>query len=117
MNKRKLGSEKERLAGAYLETQGYQILEYNFRCREGEIDIVARDGRTLVFVEVKYRTDGRSGSPMEAVDARKQRKISRTAIFYLLRHGYGEAYPCRFDVVAVEGSEFLLIKNAFYYQR
>ena len=59
MNKREVGASHEKLAGAYLETQGYLILEYNFRSRRSEIDIVARDGEYLVFVEVKYRADER----------------------------------------------------------
>ena len=77
--------------------------------------IVAKDGEYLVFVEVKYRSSGRSGSPLEAVDSRKQRIISKVASYYCLTHGYGEASPCRFDVVAIKGEEYTLIKNAFEY--
>lgn len=116
MNKRAVGASYEKAVGAYLKEQGYQILEYNFRCRSGEIDIIARDGEYLVFVEVKYRTDLKSGDPLEAVDARKQRTISRTALYYCMKHGYGETTPCRFDVAAVLGEEIRLIKNAFEYQ-
>lgn len=115
MNKRAVGTAYEKRAGAYLEQQGYQILEYNFRCRSGEIDIVARNGSYLVFVEVKYRRDTGSGSPLEAVDYKKQRIISRTASYYCLTHGYGETTPCRFDVVAVLGEEIRIIENAFDY--
>ena len=60
-SKRKTGAEYEQKAGAYLEGQGYEILEYNYRCRTGEIDIVARDGEYLVFCEVKYRASGGGG--------------------------------------------------------
>ena len=67
----------ERKAGAYLEGLGYEILEYNFRGRGGEIDIVARENRYLIFVEVKYRRNEKTGSPLEAVDDRKQRRICR----------------------------------------
>ncbi len=116
VNKRAVGTVYEKAAGAYLEKQGYRILEYNFRCRSGEIDIIARDGEYLVFVEVKYRKDAGSGNPLEAVDARKQRTISRTALYYCMKHGYGETTPCRFDVAAVLGEEITLIKNAFLYQ-
>ena len=116
MNKRAVGTAYEKEAGAYLEKQGYQILEYNFRCRSGEIDIIARDGEYLVFVEVKYRTNAKSGNPFEAVDSCKQRTISRTALYYCLKHGYGETTPCRCDVAAVLGEEITLIKNAFEYQ-
>ena len=84
MNKRAVGTAYEKLAGEYLRQQGYEILEYNFRCRMGEVDIVAKDGEYLVFVEVKYRSSGRSGSPLEAVDRRKQRIISKVASYYCL---------------------------------
>jgi len=115
MNKRAVGTTYEKLAGNYLEQQGYEILEYNFRCRMGEIDIIARDCEYLVFVEVKYRSSSRTGSPLEAVDARKQRIISKVASYYCLTHGYGEGQSCRFDVVAIKGEEYTLIKNAFEY--
>ena len=115
MNKRAIGTEYEKTAGAYLETLGYKILEYNFRDRRGEIDIVARDGRCFVFVEVKYRKDGCSGFPLEAVDLRKQRTICRTARYYLLKHRLNMDTPCRFDVVSIEGEKIEVIKNAFFY--
>ena len=72
-NKRQIGTEKEKLAGAYLEQNGYEIIEYNFRCKQGEIDIVAKDGEYLVFCEVKYRSNIKKGTPFEAVDYKKQR--------------------------------------------
>ena len=115
INKRAVGTAYEKLAGEYLTGQGYEILEYNFRCRMGEIDLVAKDGEYLVFVEVKYRSNGRTGSPLEAVDSRKQRVISKVASYYCLTHGHGEGQPCRFDVVAINGEEYTLIKNAFEY--
>ena len=115
MNKRVVGTEYEKLAGEYLELQGYEILEYNFRCHKGEIDIVAKEGEYLVFVEVKYRKNQRMGTPLEAVNIRKQRKISRTASYYCFKHRYGENMLCRFDVIGVQGSEIILIKNAFEY--
>ena len=108
----------EQAAGEYLKEQGYELIGYNFRCRQGEIDIIARDGRYLVFVEVKYRRDGQTGDPLEAVDRAKQRRISRTAQYYCLTHGYGETTPCRFDVAAVLGTdgEVRLVRNAFEFQ-
>lgn len=115
MNKRTVGTAYEKQAGIYLENCGYKIVEYNFRCRMGEIDIVAKDGEYLVFVEVKYRKSEASGNPLEAVDTKKQRIISKVASYYCLTHGYGEMKPCRFDVVAVLGDEVSLIKNAFEY--
>ena len=116
MNKRKLGEEKERFVCEYLKTGGYRILEQNFRCRFGEVDIVARHGKYLVFIEVKYRRSDASGLPQEAVDVRKQRVISRVALYYLHRYGYVETTPVRFDVVAVSGEKdfsVALYQNAF----
>ena len=116
MNKRKVGAAYEKKAGEYLASCGYEILEYNYRCRIGEIDIIARDGEYLVFVEVKYRRDEGSGNPLEAVTPAKQRVICRVASYYLYTHGYGEDMPCRFDVAAVLGKQVSLVKNAFGYQ-
>ena len=113
INKRSLGTEKEKIAAAFLEKQGYQIREMNFRCRQGEIDILARDGRYLVFVEVKYRADGRNGEPEEAVNAGKQETIRRVAKYYLYRNRFPESMPCRFDVVGIKGEEIRLTRNAF----
>lgn len=115
MNRRAVGTAYEKQAGAYLAEQGYEILEYNFRCRAGEIDIIARDAEYLVFLEVKYRESEECGNPLEAVDRKKQRVISRAAAYYCLTHGYGETTPCRFDVVAILGKRISLIKNAFEY--
>ena len=81
MNKRKIGSRYEEAAAAFLQKQGFRILGKNFRCRQGEIDLVCREGKELVFTEVKYRSDASCGSPFEAVDFRKQEKIRRTALF------------------------------------
>ena len=111
-NTRRTGAVYERKAGAYLEKYGYKILEYNYRCRQGEVDIVARDGEYLVFCEVKYRSGAGSGYPEEAVDLRKQKKISKCALYYLMVHGLVDV-PVRFDVVSIEGEQFRLYQNAF----
>ena len=116
INKRQIGADKEAFVCEWLEKNGYQILARNFRCRIGEIDIVAREGGYLVFLEVKYRKQGGNGLPEEAVDWRKQRVISRVALYYLRRFGYGEATPVRFDVVALFGEQEFsvsLYQNAF----
>ena len=113
MNRRETGSRYENYAAAYLEEKGYRILEKNFRCKGGEIDLVGMDGTYLVFTEVKYRKDRRQGYPEEAVDARKQRRIYRAAQYYLSFKNLSPDTPCRFDVVAVEGADVRLIKNAF----
>lgn len=114
MNRRRVGTEMERVAAEYLESEGFEILEMNYRCRIGEIDIVAREGRYLVFIEVKYRTSGRRGDPLEAVNARKQRTILRVAMFYLKENGLETDTPCRFDAVGIsENGSIRLIRNAF----
>ena len=112
-NKRAIGAEKESLAADYLVREGYTLLEHNFCCRTGEIDLVAKEGNYLVFVEVKYRAGRQFGVPEEAVTAAKQRSIIRTAQVYLLQKSIPESTPCRFDVLALEGEEIRLIRNAF----
>ncbi|MDD6305519.1 MAG: YraN family protein [Clostridiales bacterium] len=115
-NKRAVGSAYEKIVGEYLGRQNYQILEYNFRCRIGEIDLIAKEGGYLVFIEVKYRDSEKRGNPLEAVTRKKQRIISKVASYYCVTHGYGEETPCRFDVAAVLGEKITVIKNAFEYQ-
>ena len=95
--------------------QGYDILELNYRSRYGEIDLIAREGAYLVFVEVKYRRDNSFGAPEEAVDKKKQRVISRVADYYCMAKGYAPLTPCRFDVVTFLGDSVHLIRNAFLY--
>lgn len=112
-NNRRTGSRYESVAADYLVEQGYRILERNFYSRQGEIDLVARDGRYLVFVEVKYRSGTANGSPAEAVGPLKQRRIRGTARYYLYSRGLPEDTPCRFDVVAVTGGQIELIRDAF----
>ena len=95
-----LGQAGEDAACCELERRGYEILARRYRTRMGEIDIVARDGRTVVIVEVKTRTSDKWGSPAEAVTPRKRAQVRRMATDYLWRAGLlGE--PCRFDVVSV----------------
>ena len=97
-NRRQTGTDYERAAGGYLESIGYEILEYNYRCKTGEIDIVAKDGEYIVFCEVKYRSDRRKGGALAAVDARKQQIIFRCAMFYLTERHLGDV-PCRWDKI------------------
>ena len=86
-----------------MKQKGLDIIEQNYRCRAGEIDIIARDGQTTVFCEVKYRYDGSAGDPAAAVDYRKQQTIFRVAQWYLQQCRLPENTPCRFDVVAIAG--------------
>lgn len=114
-NKREIGASYEKIAADYLKKHGYEILEYNYRNRNGEIDLIAREGEYLCFVEVKYRKNGANGSPFEAVNRKKQKVISKVAKYYLLTHGDSEWTPCRFDVVGITGMEIELVQNAFEY--
>lgn len=112
-NKRQIGEAYEKKAEHYLLQKGYKILEKNFRIRSGEIDIIAQDGIYLCFIEVKFRTSNSFGSPLEAVDWRKQNQIRKVASFYLMKSNLSEWTPCRFDVIAFEGEIITHIENAF----
>ena len=95
-----LGRRGESAAARHLRRQGYRILARGDRLWPGELDLVAMDGRTIVFVEVKTRQSQDAGHPSEAVDPAKQRRLTRLAVTFLKRHGLLE-YPARFDVIAV----------------
>lgn len=113
MNKRKIGGCYEEMAAVYLQKMGYRVLERNYRCARGEVDLICKDGGYLVFVEVKYRTDSHMGSPLEAVDQRKQSHIRAAAMYYLYSHGMKEDCACRFDVVGILGDRIELVRDAF----
>ncbi|MEE9613500.1 MAG: YraN family protein [Thermodesulfobacteriota bacterium] len=98
---RDLGKRGEDEAARVLKKNGYKVIERNFRCRRGEIDLIATDGETIVFVEVKARGRGSIGSPEEAVDSRKRDRIIKAAREYLMRSGQSDR-QVRFDVVSVE---------------
>jgi len=104
MNRNDVGREGERLARAHLRRRRCRIIDVNHRSRRGELDIVCRDGTTVVFVEVKTRTSGAFGNPAEAVDARKQAKLRTLAEEYLIEHGL-EPAEVRFDVLAIRLDE------------
>ena len=112
-NKREIGTAYEKEAVLFLQSKGYEIIQCNFRCRQGEIDIVAKDGRYLVFVEVKYRSNKKNGTAKEAVDYRKQQKICQVADYYRYLHKLGEGCFIRYDVVAIQGEEISWVQNAF----
>jgi putative endonuclease len=117
MNSRQLlGKTGEALAVDFLKKRGLRIVDKNYRCPLGEIDIVAMDGPILVFVEVKTRSSCRFGVPQEAVDYRKQIKLRQLANFYL-KHRHLHDTKCRFDVVAIlildQTFKIEQIKNAF----
>lgn len=114
-NRRRLGTAYEERAAEYLCRKGYRILERNFRCRLGEIDLIAEECGALVFLEVKYRKNNRYGSPAEAVTSAKQRTICRVADFYRMSRRIPESQSCRFDVVAIQGEQIEIYKDAFSY--
>lgn len=97
---RLLGDEGERIAARHLKRSGCRILARQTRSKLGEIDLIALDRDTIVFVEVKARRDQREGSPAEAVDSRKQKKLTQLALAWLKRRGL-LGRRCRFDVVAI----------------
>lgn len=113
MNNRRTGAQWEERAAEYLAGQGMRILESNFRCRQGEIDLVGRHQGYLVFVEVKYRRTSGSGCALAAVDYRKQRRICRVADYYRYLHGFGDNVGVRYDVVAVQDGNVQWVKDAF----
>jgi putative endonuclease len=100
---RLLGRRGEDLAVAFLKKKGYRILSRNFKTPVGEIDIIAEDRNTLVFIEVKTRTDGSFGRPFEAVGYRKQGKMRKVALSYLTYTK--KEMPSRFDVLSIEMEE------------
>lgn len=113
MDNREQGKKGEDRADAYLKKIRYKILERNYRTRFGEIDLIAQDGTTIVFVEVKLRTTGEFGSPLAAVDERKQKRLRRAAVRYLQSRGLYDRAPARFDVLGITPAGIEHIKNAF----
>jgi len=116
MRRIQTGKRGEDLAAAHLQKLGYQIVAKNYRCIFGEVDIIAQDLDTLVFVEVKSRKSAMFGEPQEAVGPEKQKKLSRVALHYLQKNRF-DSCCARFDVIAVrmfpDGVRIDLIRNAF----
>lgn len=113
-NNRRVGGAQETRAKMELERLGYKILENNFRCRIGEIDMIALHKGYLVFIEVKYRKNAKTGYAAEAVTWKKRQIISRVADYYIRTH-CRKIPSCRFDVVAFDGELFSVYENAFEY--
>lgn len=108
-----LGSEAEQIAATYLQQKGLILLETNYRCRFGEVDLIMRDGNTLAFVEVRLRSNASFGGAGTSITGAKQQKLARTAEHYLQKHGMTS---CRFDAIlmskpSIDNIEW--IKNAF----
>jgi putative endonuclease len=98
--RRWFGSRSERAAGRFLRRLGYSLLEHNFSCELGEVDIVALDGKTIVFVEVRSTEAGDTALPALSVDAAKQKRLTRLALFYLQKRRLLDC-SARFDVLAI----------------
>lgn len=116
MNRRRLGSLQEQKAVQYLQELGYAIEGKNYQTRFAEIDIVAREGKYLCFVEVKYRSGTEYGAPEGLITKQKMQRIGKAARFYLREKRISPDTPVRFDVVFILGEEISLIRNAFMYQ-
>ncbi len=108
---RKIGFDKEKEAGKFLKKNGFKILDKNYRTPYGEIDIVAKEKKVLVFVEVKYRKTSLFGTPQEAVNFKKQQKIIKSAIIYMKEKNISRDY--RFDIVSICADKCEIIKSAF----
>ncbi|NYT68519.1 YraN family protein [Pusillimonas noertemannii] len=111
----RLGRRAEERAWRHLEAAGARVLEHNLRCRAGEIDLVCLQGGVLVFVEVRHRHSGRFGGAAASVDQAKQQRLARAAAWFLpklaRRHFAGRVPACRFDVVAIDGSELTWLQG------
>ena len=116
MQEKELGKKGEEVAFRFLKKKGYKIIEKNYVCKMGEMDIIAREKDTLVFIEVKTRTSMAFGPPQLAVNSTKQMQLSKVAL-YFLKEKRLEDIKARFDVVAIllrpKGEEIELIKDAF----
>lgn len=115
MNRRQVGAEKEDQAICYLTEKGYEILERNYWCRFAELDIIAKEGAYLCFVEVKYRKDNRYEAPAGIISNAKIRNICKASQFYMGERRILPDTPVRYDVVMIVGEKVQLIRNAFSY--
>lgn len=109
---RAIGQRGEDAAARFVEKRGLTILTRNFHCRGGEIDLVCRDGKTLVFVEVRLRGKASHGGAGASITATKQSRIVLAAQHYLARHNGFDA-DCRFDCILIDGQEIEWIRDAF----
>ena len=99
--KQTIGQQAENIACQHLQQQGLRLIDRNFQCRVGEIDLVMQDNDTLVFIEVRSRSTQDAYDPIESIGFRKQQRLMRTAMHYLQKKHYLDTYPCRFDVIGI----------------
>ena len=115
--KRATGNFAEELALQFLRTHKFQFVARQFSCKMGEIDLIMKDKKTLVFIEVRYRQNTAYGEPFESITRPKQRKLIRTALFYLKYRAWTRHFSARFDVISITGNQLTpkitWIPNAF----
>jgi putative endonuclease len=116
LNKKEIGEQKERLAIEYLQTHGLQFVAKNYHCPFGEIDLIMADKDEIVFVEVRSRKNNAYGSAIESVDHFKQRKLLKSATYYLQKKELLDNINCRFDVIGFSNNRLHWIKDAFSYE-
>ena len=107
------GNQAERAAERYLSKQGLRLVARNYRCKQGEIDLIMLDGDILVFIEVRYRNNANHGSPLESVTASKQKKLVIAAKHYLSENKLSGNTQTRFDVLGICSSEYQWVQSAF----
>lgn len=115
-NKRQIGKEYEEKAASFLIEQGYLIVDVNYYCPFGEIDIIAKADGYLVFAEVKYRKNNRMGDGLEAIDQKKRRRICKSAAYYNMEKHTPDDTPIRFDVIVISSDTPLVYRDAFEYE-
>ena len=118
-NNKNSGGAAEKQAAHWLTQQGLALIDRNFRCRQGEIDLIMEDGDTVVFTEVRWRSHNHYGGALASVDHHKQRRLILAAQHFLARHPQHHDRPCRFDVLGMEPDDdgsvrYQWIQNAFY---
>lgn len=112
-DKKTVGDAAEDEALRHIQSEGLRLIKRNYRTKFGEIDLIAEDNKTLVFIEVRFRKNDLYGSALESVTVKKQNKITTTARYYLAENNIGDSRPIRFDVVGITHNEIQWIKNAF----
>lgn len=114
--RQQVGRAGEAAARSYLQNRGYRLVENNFRCLYGEIDIIAFHGSTLVFVEVRTRTGSSFGTPAESITVEKLNRLKKTALFFM-QSRYGVEVSCRFDLIAVQmEQQNMAVRNIRHYR-
>ena len=110
----KTGQSAEKQARVYLQKKRFKLLEKNYRCPFGEIDLIMKKKNLIVFVEVRCRNNLHFGTPLESVDINKQNKIIATAKYYLIKKSLYEKVDCRFDIIAIKHRQLTWYPNSFH---